>query len=181
MATASLSLAIALSLIDQSVAAYHDLLRDHPLDWGEEAARRQQEAADLLDRAQTLRAALTREELPTFSERFSNAYETIERLETLRAQIGYDPEEDEDEDEDVDADARVTLAIRLVGGPLNGQTRNLELQASDGDANRSAPRQVQVPHVVGSGVAMATYLRDTEPSWGESIYFYVDAPDPARA
>ncbi|MFK4836944.1 hypothetical protein ACI3KY_14565 [Microbacterium sp. ZW T2_14] len=177
MQTNSLALAIALAMIDESVDAYRALLRDHPMDWGEEATRRQQEAADLLDRAQTLGAALARAELPTFSERFSGAYGAIERLETLRAQIEYDPEEDED----IEVDAGLSLAIRLVGGPLDGQTHDLEPLPSDENANGSAPRRIQLPHIAGNEINMLTYLRDSEPSLGEWTYFYLDALDPSRS
>jgi hypothetical protein len=177
MQTRSLALAMVLATIDASLDAYRALLRDHPMDWGEEAARRQQGAADLLDRAQTLGAALAQEELPTFSKRFSGAYGAIERLETLRAQIGYDPEEEKDRD----AEAGLSFALHLVGGPLNGQSRHLELLSSDEDANGSAPRRIRLPHIAGDEISMVTYLRDSEPSRGEWTYFYVDALHPSRS
>lgn len=142
--TAGPNLAIILSLIDQSVDAYRLLLREHPLDWGEEAARRQQEAADLLDLAQTLGGALTDDEGRIFSERFSTAYGTIERLETLRG-TGYDPEEDQD----IEAQERLVrepqIVVRLVGGPFHGQTRKLEsLLPTNGE--EMAPIRIQVAH-----------------------------------
>jgi hypothetical protein len=178
--TAGLNLAIVLSLIDQSVDAYRLLVREHPLDWGKVAAQRQQEAADLLDRAQTLGGALPDEEGRIFTERFSTAYGTIERLETLRGTYGYDPEEDDD----IEAQERLVcgpqIVVRLVGGPFHGQTRKLEsLPTTDGED--TAPIRIQLAHTGDREVSMVTYLRDSEPSRGELTYFYVDALDPARS
>jgi len=169
VSAASLDLAIVLGLIDQSVEAYRVLLREYPLDWGEEATQRQQEAADLLDRAQTLGGSLGHEERSVFTESFSSAVGMIERLETLRATNGYDPEADED----IDAGGGPSLVIGLVGGPLNGQTRNLDSSSSDEGAIGTAPRSIQFPHITEREVCMITYLRDSESNRGEWTYFYV--------
>lgn len=179
MSAASMNLAIVLSLIDQSVDAYRVLLREHPLDWGEEATQRQQQAADLLDRAQTLGGALNQpDEQCVFAASFSSGYAAIERLETLRAQIGYDPDEAEDRAE---PDREPVVVARLVGGPFHGQTRNLEPVSSEKATHESAPTRIQLPNIAGSEINMVTYLADREPKRGEWTYFYADALNSARS
>ncbi|MDT0157250.1 hypothetical protein Q9R19_06380 [Microbacterium sp. ARD32] len=181
MSATSLNLAIVLSLIDQSVDAYRVLLREHPLDWGEEATHRQQEAADLLDRAQTLGGALSDEERRTFTDHFSRAVGRIERLESLRGTYGYDPEEDLE----IEAQERLVgeplIVATLVGGPFHGQSRNLEPLSSDENVNESAPRRIQLPRIDEREVSMVTYLRDSEPTSGEWTYLYVDTLDPSKS
>ena len=92
MSSDSFTLTAALSLIAASRKAYRALLQNHPMDWGEEAIRQQQEAADMLDRAHALGRTLNDPaEQRRFADRFSSAYAAIERSETLRAQGGPTP------------------------------------------------------------------------------------------
>lgn len=92
-----MTLKTALSNIDASVEAYRALLRDNPEDYSE-AAERQQEAADLLDRAQTEGSSLKGDDARTFSEAFSAANGQIEVMETKRIQGGDDEEDPDGED-----------------------------------------------------------------------------------
>lgn len=101
-----MSLKSALSKIDASLEAYRALLRDNPVDY-EEAAERQQAAADLLDEAQSIGMKLTGDDRGSFNESFSNAVAQIEVLETKRLQGGddeEDPEGEDDEDPGVDSE-----------------------------------------------------------------------------
>lgn len=94
-----MSLKSALSKIDASLEAYRALLRDNPEDYGE-AADRQQEAADLLDEAQSIGLKLKGAERGTFNDRFTAAVSQIEVLETKRVQGGDDEEEPDGEDDE---------------------------------------------------------------------------------
>lgn len=94
-----MSLKSALSKIDASLEAYRALLRDNPVDY-EEAAERQQAAADLLDEAQTLGSKLKGKDHDQFDTAFSNAVSQIEVLETKRVQGGDDEEDPEGEDDE---------------------------------------------------------------------------------
>lgn len=95
----------AIAKIDASVEAYRVLLRDNPEDY-EEAAERQQDAADLMDQAQTLGMRLSGDDRSEFSSRFATANIEIEDLETKRLQGGYDEEDPDGEDDDIPEDDR---------------------------------------------------------------------------
>lgn len=95
----------AIAKIDASVEAYRVLLRDDPEDY-EEAADRQQDAADLLDQAQTLGMRLSGNEREQFSSRFADANTEISDLETKRLQGGYDEDDPDGEDDDIPEDDR---------------------------------------------------------------------------
>ncbi|WP_454130262.1 hypothetical protein [Microbacterium aurum] len=102
MVDRSAALTEALRLIDASVEAYRVLLRDNPQDYFE-AADRQQEAAGILDEAQTLSGVLSGDEVRTFGERFADAYAEIGILETKRIQGGGEDFEDDDPEDNPEA------------------------------------------------------------------------------
>ena len=93
----------ALEKIDASVEAYRALLRDDPQDI-EEAAKRQQDAADLLAEAHELGGPLGEKDFGKFATRFAEANETIERLEGQRISGVHEDATDSDEDDEEPAD-----------------------------------------------------------------------------
>jgi hypothetical protein len=166
------ALRMALETIDASVHAYRALLRDHPMDWGEEASRRQQEAADLLDHARTISGALTHpREHQVFADRFSSANAVIERLETLRGQFGSEPQEAHIAMRDRNQLFRDRLIVaRLIGGPFDGETRRLDLLQFEGNLSDFPPRTIHLPCITRSEVRLMTYLRGDELRTGEWAY-----------
>lgn len=169
MVDRSAALTEALRLID----AYRVLLRDTPQDYFE-TAERQQEAADILDEAQTLGSLLTGNDSRTFSDRFADAYAEIAILETKRIQGGAEDFDDDDiEDDEPNRRRNAPIVAQLVGGPLHGQSRNLEpLQGASGEG--TPPKTIQLWDATGHEVRMVTYLRDDAESAGGWRYFHVD-------
>lgn len=177
VARKDLHLQLALSLIGQAVIAYRALLRDSPQDYFE-SARRQQEAADLLDQAQTTGAHLTGNDYEEFGEAFGQAYAEIEKLESRR--IGGDDESDARTPDHPGAETKV---VKLIGGPFHGQTRALEAldSSSDDDAGAGPPNRIELPVVTDREIRMLVYLRDAEESGGVWKYFHIDPLDQARS
>lgn len=104
----------ALEKIDLAVEAYRSLLRDSPQDY-EEAARRQQEAAEIFSDAQELGGGLSDKDYEVFQPRFAEADEAISEIEAKRIAgfddgEGDDPGTDDEEPDGDDTDAAETYS-----------------------------------------------------------------------